>query len=100
MALDPVTGPLTREEFQELVEMPFGEACKAIRKHDPLWGLKAGEKIKYEVFVTARLHGRAIVKASSQKEAEKLAEELGEHDCDWGGYGCDDIEIIDVGPAK
>jgi hypothetical protein len=100
MANDPVTGPLTREQFAELVEMPFGEASKAIRKHDPLWGLKEGEKIDYEVVVSARVQGRAIVKASSLKEAEELAEEIGEHDCEWGGYGCDDLEVFDVRPAK
>ena len=100
MANDPVTGPIPRDKFAEMVNLPYGEACKAIRKYDPLWGIKDGEKIDYEVVVSARVQGRAIVKASSLKEAEELAEEIGEHDCDWGGYGCDDLEVLDVRPAK
>ena len=98
MSHDPVTGPLTRERLRELAAMPFGAAIKEIRKIDPYYGLKDGEKIEFEVTVTGRLQGRAWVKASSKEEAEKLADKLNEGDCDWGGYSCDDFEIIDVQP--
>jgi hypothetical protein len=98
MPIDPVTGPFTREAFQELVAAPFGEAGKRIRKVDPFWGRKEGEKIDFEVTCVARLQGRAVIKAANQKEADKLSDDLGEHDFDWGGYGCDDIDIIDVKP--
>lgn len=98
--LDPITGPLSRDEFAECITAPFGEAKKVIRKHDPFWGLSKGEKIDFEVTVSAIVTGRAIVSASNQEEADSLADKLTEHDVDWGGYGCDDIDVITVEPAK
>jgi hypothetical protein len=100
MANDPVTGPLSRKELQDAAAAPFGEARKIIRKHDPLWGLPAGEKIEWivECRRTGRSDGTASVKASSQEEAEKLAEGLSDFDVDWDDDG--DFEIISVEPTK
>lgn len=94
---DPVTGPLSRAELAALVAAPFGEAGKAIRKHDPFWGLAAGEKVEWEVKCKAKKRGVAYVKAASEKEAHKLAEELTDFDVDWGDD--DNFEILSVEPC-
>src|ERR1035437_3871322 len=46
---DPITGPLSREQFKALVDAPFGHATKEIRKIDPLYGRADGEKFEFEV---------------------------------------------------
>ncbi len=93
---DPVTGPLTREELAALVAAPYGEATKAIRKHDPFWGLEAGAKIEWKVRCRSNADGVAYIKAASQKEADALADDLTESDVDWG-YD-DDFEVLSVEP--
>ncbi len=101
MRLDPVTGPMSREEFAEAVNAPFGEARKAIRKHDPLWGRETGEMIKWEIKFTRTVHevGFATVEATTEKEAEKLADKIPESQISWDvGDDCGDIEIEDVSP--
>jgi hypothetical protein len=96
---DPVTGPLSRERFNELVAAPYGEAAKAIRKFDPFWGRKPGEKIQYEVTARGVMTGRAIVMAATQKEADALADDLTDAAFDWMDYD-NDIEIISVEPSR
>ena len=98
---DPVTGPIPRDEFAALVALPCGEARKAIRKYDPLFGREEGEKIEWKVRAERRRDdcGTAIVKASSQEEADKLADDLTEHDFDWDDdFG--DIEVKSVEPQS
>lgn len=97
---DPVTGPLSRQQLAELASAPFGAATEAIRKHDPLWGRSEGEKINWAVTVkrSRRDEGRAVVQASSQKEAAMLADDLTDDDIDWD-EDCD-FEIVSVEPAK
>src|SRR5215475_1218923 len=98
---DPATGPLTRSKFKALVAAPFGEAGKEIQKHDPFWGLKDGEKVKFDVEIKAELYGHATVEASSQKEAERLAEKLEVTEIDWEEhYVLDGWSILSVKPRK
>jgi hypothetical protein len=81
--IDRVTGPLSREEFAELIDAPYGEATKRIRKHDPFYRLGPGEKVRFRVEASGRMHGTAYVEASDQKEADKLADELGDASFNW-----------------
>lgn len=97
-AFDRSTGPIPREKFAALVDAPFGEAAKQIRKFDPLWGLAQGTKIKWRVECSGKLYGGAIVEASSEEEAMKLADKLTTNDVDWDN-GSDDFEILSVEPA-
>jgi hypothetical protein len=99
MKLDPVTGPMSREELRACVEAPHGGAAKIIRKHDPLFGLQPGEKIEWEVQCSGITHGTAYVKAASQEEADRLAADLTSGDVDWE-FGMDDFDVDDIKPAK
>lgn len=104
MRLDPITGPLSRDEFKALVVAPFGAAAKIIRTHDPLWGLKAGDKIEWKVTATRTVEqtGTGWVKASTKEEAEKLAEGLGSGDLDWDDDYADSLswDSVTVEPKK
>lgn len=98
---DRATGPIPREEFMALVSAPFGAAEKAIRKYDPLWGRKEGEKIKWRVTFTrtVRETGYSTVEAADQKEAEKLADDIPDNKIDWDHFGGDsDIDSLEVAP--
>lgn len=98
--LDPVTGPLTREEFAELVRAPHGKAIEAIRKIDPLYGRGPGEKVRWRVECRGTLRGVAFVEACDQKEADKLADELDDAAVDWmdsgGGFDILSVELDDL----
>lgn len=96
---DPSTGPIPREKFAELVNLTAGKAREEIQKYDPFWGLQSGGKIEFEVVVTGRMEGRAYIKASSQKEADALADDLSDSDIDWD-YGDGDFDILSVEPHK
>jgi hypothetical protein len=103
--LDPVTGPLSREEFAALVAAPYGAAANAIRKHDPLYGIKEdGEPIKWEVYATRRAteEGYAEVAASSIEEALELAGKLKSSAFSWDcGHVYDDApNIQEVTPKR
>lgn len=95
MAHDRITGPLSRTEFAELVTAPYGEAKKVIRKHDPYYRLEPHEKVRFRVEVSGRMRGMAYVEATSQAEAEKLADALTDASFDWMGG---DFDIIEVKP--
>ncbi len=97
--IDRATGPISREEFQEIAAAPFGEAKKRIRQYDPFWGLQDGEKIPFLVELTGHMRGEAVVMAANQKEADKLAGELTDAEIDWmdGGEGFD---VLSVEPRK
>jgi hypothetical protein len=98
--LDPVTGPVPRETFKDLVNLPFGEATKRIRKFDPMYGRQPGEKIPWTITCEVRrLEGRATVMASSEKEAGDLAQDLSSGDVDWDDY-LEDLDILTVEPEK
>jgi hypothetical protein len=63
--LDPVTGPLTRDELKTLAAAPVGAALRAIRKHDPLYGYPPGTKINWLATFVREQEGYAYVKAAS-----------------------------------
>lgn len=95
---DPSIGPIPRSKFREIAALPYGRAAKEIRKYDPMWGLAQGEKIEFRVECRGTMTGVAYVKASSQEEAEKAADELTGIEVDWD-YD-DGIDIISVEPKK
>jgi len=97
MSLDRSTGPVPREKFAEIVNAPYGQAAKMIRKYDPTWGLKEGEKIKWRVCCSGTMTGTAYVEAASEEEAIDLAEKLSASEVDWDD-GRDEIEIESVEP--
>jgi hypothetical protein len=95
--IDPVTGPMPREKFRELVALPAGKAREAIQEYDPLWGRRPGEKIEWRIRVerSGRDTGTAFVKAATEKEAEALAENLTSDAIDWD-FEDDSFEITEV----
>lgn len=81
--MDPVSGILTRDELRALAAQPgFGEARKAIRRRDPMWGVAVGETIEWRVSMSrdSRDEGYVIVRAASAEEAERLAGDVKEAD--------------------
>ena len=95
--LDPVFGPLSKEEFAALIPLPAGEAARSIQKVDPFWGRQPGEKIRFKVRVRSTGdEGTAYVEAASQKEADKLADDLDSSEIDWD-YDSD-YEVVSVEP--
>lgn len=99
---DPVTGPLSREQFAALVAAPFGEATKAIRKHDPLYGRDEGEPIKWKVKFrrTSTEVGFAYVEAATEEGANALADELDDHKISWDYDDSDLAEVVSVEAAS
>lgn len=97
----PVFGPLPVAEWQAALAAPHGQATKIIRKYDPQWGRASGEKFEWTVKVerSGSSLGTATIKASSQEEANKIADALSEADIDWDD---DDtgFEILSVEPTK
>ena len=65
------TGPLTPEELKELASEPFGAGLKAIRKYDPLYGRKEGERFRWRVRLSARAFAEATVMAANEEEAKE-----------------------------
>lgn len=100
MALDPSTGPVPREEFATLIDAPYGEAAKKIRKYDPLFGIPPGTKIKWTVRceTMGRRDGTAEVEAASEKEAAALAENLTYDEVEWD-FDEDDFRILSIKPT-
>lgn len=92
MTPDPSTGPMPREEFAKLVSAPFGEARKAIRKYDPLYGRAPGEKITWTVRVEqmGRREGTVEVEAVDEKAAREKVHDLSGDDIEWD---CDDDDF-------
>lgn len=91
------SGPLTPDELKALAEAPYGEATKAIRKHDPLFGRKPGEDIRWRVEATNVSIMVAYVHAENEEEAQRLAEKL--NSCAWKfSRANEDFEIISVEP--
>ncbi|MCK1445396.1 hypothetical protein IVB43_23715 [Bradyrhizobium sp. 48] len=85
MKLDPVTGPVPREKFSELVEAPHGQAVRMIRRYDPYYGRKEGEPFKWAVRFTREIEeeGYGYVEAATEEEAEELGRQLKEKDLTW-----------------
>ena len=98
--LDPATGPIPRDKFAEIVAAPFGEATKAIRKYDPLWGRTAGENLKWKVTYEKKVIevGTAIIEAETEKEAVQLADKLEDSKISWDCDRDGDIISMDVEP--
>jgi hypothetical protein len=82
--LDPVTGPVPREQFNEIVNAPHGQAAKLIRKFDPLYG-RNGEKFTWAVRFTREVEeeGWGFVEAATEEEAEKLGRTLDPDKLNW-----------------
>lgn len=98
--IDPVSGPVPREEFRRLVELPYGKAREAIRKYDPCYGLEPGKKITWEVKVKARrCYGTAYVEAATEEEAESAAQDIEGYEVDWD-TDREDFEILSIEPSK
>lgn len=95
--LDPVSGPLSREELKVLCDAPFGKATERIREFDPFFGRKEGEKIRFKVECRSDMNGTAYVEAANQEEADDLADNLTASEIDWD-YGDNDFEIVSVEP--
>lgn len=101
MKNDPSTGPIPRERFKEIIAAPFGEAAKAIREYDPQWGRADGEKFEWKITVSrcGSDQGTAIVKASSEEEANEEADNLSESDIDWDDFA-NGFQVVSVEPNK
>lgn len=97
MERDPITGPISRDELKALSAAPFGDAAKAIRKHDPLWGLEDGSEIKWKIEFRREQTGYAIVRAATEKGAGLLADKIPADAIEWED---DDISIETIDPAK
>lgn len=82
MTNDPVSGPIPRDIFDELVTAPYGVAAKTIRKFDPTWDRAEGEKFKWRVRFEREVTevGYATVEAESADEAEQIAQNLDEQE--------------------
>jgi hypothetical protein len=94
-------GPLSAEDFAKAVAAPAGHAEKIIRKYDPMWGRKAGEKIKWRVRAEREVleEGSLIVEAANEKEAMDAARTKAWHE--WSvDYACDpdDFDLVDAEP--
>jgi hypothetical protein len=96
---DPISGPMPRDQFRELVDAPFGAATKAIRKYDPQFGRADGEKFRWRVHAESTMRGSAYVMASSQEEADDLAADLDCNDFDWCDYSSD-FDVLEVEPHE
>lgn len=101
MAFDPISGPVPRDEFAKLAAAPFGEALKVIKKYDPLWGLKEGEKLTWRVRASSRMHGTAYIEAATQEEADNLADDLSDASFDWECSKFSiDIDSVEIDPTR
>ncbi|MDE2105265.1 MAG: hypothetical protein KGL39_49020 [Patescibacteria group bacterium] len=85
MTTDPVTGPMPREEFKKLIDLPAGQAAATIRKYNPLFGREDGTPIKWrcQFTRTAQETGYATVEAATEEEAQKLASKISDADIEW-----------------
>jgi hypothetical protein len=84
------TGPISQEQMQALAESPaFGVATAELRKHDPFWGRADGEKIRWRVTIYSKalMKATAFVEASSEDEANKLADAIEDSSLDWDAVG-------------
>ena len=95
--MDPISGPIPLLQFRELIDLPFGRAAAVIQRYDPEWGRRPGEKFEWKVEVRRADQGVAYIKAASQEEADRLADDLVESDIDWDNDG-DDFTIVSVEP--
>jgi hypothetical protein len=102
-ALHKSTGPLSPDELKALANAPYGEAVKAIRKHDPLFGLREGQKIRWRVTFEREIReeGVAYVTASSEDEATELGANLESSAINWDvrGYFDENGDLVSVEPA-
>jgi hypothetical protein len=98
--LDPVSGPLSRQQLAELVTAPFGKAVEVIREYDPQFGRKPGEKYRWRIKARCEMEGTAYVMAADEKEANKLADEITDAAFDWDAPWSSDLEVISVEPDK
>jgi len=94
-------GPLTKEQFQEAVDAPYGRAGDILRKGDPLWGrgFPDGEvkrwKVTYHQQVT--MAATKYVEAASEKEAEAIADTISDDTLTFDRFvDADSSEIISV----
>ena len=92
------TGPLTSEELKELASEPFGAGLKAIRKHDPLYGRKEGERFKWRVTLSARAWADATVMAADEEDARREAELLDESEIEYKEFGNHVVESVEPEP--
>lgn len=99
--LDPVTGPMSREEFALAVSAPAGQAAKIIRKYDPQFGRAPGEKFPWKVSVSrdGADTGTAYIMAANQEEADEAADALTETEVHWD-YSDGGLVITSVEPDK
>ena len=94
----PSTGPLTPEELKELAGEPFGAGLKAIRKHDPLYGRKEGERFRWRVRLSAHAWADATVMAADEEEALRAAYLLDESEIEYNEFGNHEVESVEPEP--
>lgn len=95
------TGPISPEEMQRIADLPYGMAAVELRKHDPLFGKKEGDKLEWRVRLsgTGSITATTIVEASSEAEAMDIAECRASHEFDWEVSDCDQFEAQEAEPA-
>lgn len=91
----PISGPISPDELKSLADLPYGQATIELRKHDPLYGVKPGQKIEWIVRVSCetKMEGYVTVKADSEEEAIRKAERVPASTIDWNFSGYDDEEV-------
>lgn len=99
--MHPATGPISPEQMRELADAPYGKAAEVLRQHDPLFGKKPGDKIKWrvELETEARMVATTIVEATSREEAEEIVSKRHANSFDWECYDANDFNIESVEPA-
>ena len=97
----PATGPISPEQMRELADAPYGKAAEVLRLHDPLFGKKEGDKIKWrvEVETEARMVATTIVEAISKEEAEAIVSKRDANSFDWDCYDANGFNVESVEPA-
>ena len=87
--------------MRALADAPYGKAAEVLRKHDPLFGVKDGDKIKWSVHVTTTSTATAYteVEAGSEEEAIELVSKRGANSFDWEVGWVDDFDVDGADPV-
>ncbi|SMF65482.1 hypothetical protein SAMN02982989_3366 [Xaviernesmea oryzae] len=93
-------GPLSQEQFKDLVDAPYGRAGDTIRKFDPLFGKTSsdGEIVKWRIKLVqeVRMVGYVTVEAVNEEEAELAAEAIPDASVSWDFEDADSSYCVEV----